>query len=100
MYVTYVLLPLWRNKTIIIIIICSELSIGKQWSVDPGEEKNGYGGKHLQKRKVLSLEWNLEWAMDNESGESMEPMLQVPLIGLGESVLERLVRGWWREAGS
>jgi len=38
--------------------------------------------------------------MDNESGESMEPMLQVPLIGLGESVLERLVRGWWREAGS
>ena len=68
--------------------------------MDPEEEKNGYGGKHLQKRKVLSLEWNLEWAMDNESGESMEPMLQVPLIGLGESVLERLVRGWWREAGS
>jgi len=31
--------------------------------------------------------------MDDESGESMEPMKEVPLIGLGESELERLVRG-------
>jgi len=31
--------------------------------------------------------------MDDESGESMEPMEEVPLIGLGESELERLVRG-------
>ena len=29
---------------------------------------------------------------DDESGESMEP-IEVPLIGLGESELERLVRG-------
>jgi len=29
--------------------------------------------------------------MDDESGESMEPMGEVPLKGLGESVLERLV---------
>jgi len=29
--------------------------------------------------------------MDNESGESMEPMEEVPLIGLGESELDRLV---------
>jgi len=29
--------------------------------------------------------------MDNDSGESMEPMEEVPLIGLGESELERLV---------
>jgi len=31
--------------------------------------------------------------MDDESGESMEPMEQVPLIQLGEAELERLVRG-------
>jgi len=31
--------------------------------------------------------------MDDESGESMEPMEVVPLIQLGESELERLVRG-------
>ena len=30
--------------------------------------------------------------MDGESCESMEPMAEVPLIGLGESELERLVR--------
>jgi len=38
-----------------------------------------YGGKDLQKRKVLSLEWKSEGVMDDESGESMEPMEQVPL---------------------
>jgi len=31
--------------------------------------------------------------MDNESGESMELMEEVPLEGLGEAELERLVRG-------
>jgi len=31
--------------------------------------------------------------MDNDSGESMEPMEEVPLVRLGESELERLVRG-------
>ena len=30
--------------------------------------------------------------MDDESGESMEPMEEVPLIQLGEAELERLVR--------
>ena len=34
----------------------------------------GYGGKDLRKRKVLSLEWKSEGVMDDESGESMEPM--------------------------
>jgi len=29
--------------------------------------------------------------MDDESGESMEPMEEVPLIQLGEAELERLV---------
>ena len=32
-------------------------------------------------------------AMDDESGESMEPMEEVPLVGLGESELERLMCG-------
>ena len=31
--------------------------------------------------------------MDDESGESMEPMEEVPLIQLGEAELDRLVRG-------
>ena len=31
--------------------------------------------------------------MDDESGESIEPMEEVLLIGLGESELKRLVRG-------
>ena len=39
----------------------------------------GYGGKGLQKRKVLSLEWKSEGVMDDESGESMELMEEVPL---------------------
>jgi len=30
--------------------------------------------------------------MNDETGESMEPMEEVPLMGLGESELERLVR--------
>ena len=34
-----------------------------------------------------------EGVMDDESGESMEPMEEVPLIQLGEAELERLVRG-------
>ena len=31
--------------------------------------------------------------MDDESGESMELMEEVPLVELGEAELERLVRG-------
>ena len=39
-----------------------------------------------------------EWGVtDDDSGESME---EVPLIGLDESELERLVCGWWTEAWS
>ena len=38
--------------------------------------------------------------MDDESGESMELMEEVPLEKLGEAELERLVRGWRRGAGS
>ena len=32
--------------------------------------------------------------MDDESGASMEPIEEVPLIQLGEAELERLVRGY------
>ena len=38
--------------------------------------------------------------MDDESGESMGLMEEVPLKELGEAELERLVRGWRREARS
>ena len=43
-----------------------------------------------KKRKVLSLEWKSGGVMDDESGESMEAMEEVPFLGLGESELERL----------
>ena len=43
----------------------------------------GYGGKDLQKRKVLSLEWKSKGVMDDASGESMELMEEVPLKELG-----------------
>ena len=33
----------------------------------------------MQKRKVLSLEWMSEGVMDDESGESMELMEEMPL---------------------
>jgi len=52
----------------------------------------GYGGKDLQKRKVLSLEWKSEGVMDDKSGELTE-LIEVPLKELGEAELERLVRG-------
>jgi len=32
----------------------------------PEEEKEGYGGEDLQKRKVLSLEWKSEGVMDDD----------------------------------
>ena len=64
-------------------------SIGKQsgGSVESVLEKKrkGYGGKNLQIRKVLRLEWKSEGVMDNESGESMEPMEEMPLKELGEA---------------
>jgi len=54
----------------------------------------------LQKRKVLILEWKSEGVMDDESGESMELMEEVPLKELGEAELERLEHGSQREARS
>jgi len=45
------------------------------------------------RKKVLSLEWKSEEVMDDESGESMELMEEVPLKELGDAELERLVCG-------
>ena len=69
-------------------------SIGKQSgeSVESVQKKK-YGGKDLQKRKILSLEWKSEGVMDVESGESMELVEEMPLKELGEAEFERLVRG-------
>ena len=72
-------------------------SIGKQSgeSVEfsPEEEKVGYSGKDLQKRKVLSLEWKSEGVMDDESGELIELVEEVPLKELTDAKVERLVCG-------
>jgi len=46
----------------------------------------------LQKRKVLSLEWQSEGVMDDESGELMELIKEVPLKEQGDAKVERLVR--------
>ena len=47
----------------------------------------------MQKRKVLSLEWKSGGVMNDESGELMELVEEVPLKELGDAKLERLVRG-------
>jgi len=47
----------------------------------------------LQKRKVLSLEWKSEVVMDDESGEFMELVEEVPLKELTDAEVERLVCG-------
>jgi len=39
----------------------------------------------LQKRKVLSLEWKSEGIMDDDSGELIELMEEVPLNELGDA---------------
>ena len=58
-------------------MLCSNSKqFGRIHVVSPDEEKEGYGGKDLQKRKVLSLEWKNEGVMDDESGESMELIRQ------------------------
>ena len=45
------------------------------------------------RKKVLSLEWKSGGVMDDESGELMELMEEVPLKELGDAKLERLARG-------
>ena len=50
--------------------------------VGRAEEQEGCSGKDSQKRK------NERVKMDDESGESMEQMEEVPLAELGEAELE------------
>ena len=68
-------------------------SIDKQSveSVESVQQKKRW--ERFAERKVLSLEWKSEGVMDDESGESMELMEEMPLEELGEGELERLVRG-------
>ena len=47
----------------------------------------------MQKREVLSLEWKSEGVMDDESGELMELVEEVPLKELGDAKVERSVCG-------
>jgi len=56
----------WKNrKTEKKIRICSEVSVNiwRIRGVGPEEEREGYGEKDLQKRKVVSLEWKSEGVM-------------------------------------
>ena len=54
--------------------------------------RKGCGGNDLQKRKVLSLERKSEGVMDDESGESMEPMEEVrPFFLQSKYLWSRLV---------
>ena len=73
---------------------------GESMESVPKKKRKAAAGKDLHIRKVLSLEWKNEGAMDDECSESMELVEEVPLKELGELEFERLVRGWRREGGS
>ena len=68
--------------------ICSEETVPgkKPWS-QSGGGKEVEGGNDLWNRKVLSLEWNRDGLMDNDSGESTEED-EVAGVGRDESELE------------
>jgi len=59
-------------------------SSGKQSgdSVELVLQKKKATMRRICRKKVLSLEWKSEGVMDDESGESMEPMEELPLVGL------------------
>ena len=50
-------------------------------------------GRICRKGRFLTCNEKSEGVMDDESGESMEPMEEVLLKGLSESELERVVCG-------
>ena len=77
-------------------------NIGKQSgeSVESVLKKKGRLRWEGFAEKVLSQEWKSEKLIDDESGESLELMEEVPLTGLDESELQSLVCGWCREAES
>jgi len=53
-------------------------------------------GRIYRKVKFLSLEWKSEGAKDDESGELMELMDEVPLKELGKSELGE-ISAWLKE---
>ena len=71
-------------------------SIGKQSgeSVSQSERRKGrLRWEGFTEKESFKLEWKSEGVMDDESGELMELMEEVPLKELGNAKLERLVRG-------
>jgi len=54
-----------------------------------------YGGKHLWKRRVLSLEWNSECVVEGESGEQVGGELKSVTSSEG-----CFMQGWRNETGS
>ena len=72
--------------------VCSEVSVNS-----PGNPCSQSGRRKGRLRwegfaEKESLEWKSEGVMDDESGELMELMQEVPLKELGDAKLERLVR--------
>jgi len=62
------------------------------WS-QSGRRKGRLWWEGFAERKVLSMEWKSEGVMDDESGELMELVEEVPLKELGDAKVERLVHG-------
>ena len=67
-------------------------SPGNPWS--QSRRRNGrLWWEGFAEKGSLSLEWKSEGMMDDESGDSIELMEEMPLKEMGEAELERLVRG-------
>jgi len=68
-------------------------SIGKQSAGNPWSQswrrKGRLRWEGLAEKEGLSLEWKSEEAMDDESGESMEPMEEVPLAEKNQKSLKK-----------
>ena len=70
-------------------------SIGEQSgeSVSQSERRKGrLRWEGFAEKESLSLEWKSEGVMDDESGEFMELVEEVPLKELTDAKVERLVR--------
>ena len=80
--------------------ICSEVLVNSPWNPWSQSERRKGRLRWEGFAEKKSLEWKSEGIMDDESGESMELMEEMPLKELGDVELERLVRGWRREARS
>jgi len=55
----------------------------------PGRRKGRLWWEGFAERNVLNLQGKGERVMDDESGESMEPIEEVPREGLGEAELAK-----------